>query len=582
MEKKKATIDVAQKKGFASLIGGTMKKRGIMTWLCAVCILFFLTAAACQNPPSTDSDMSGQADGEKTGILEGDQKDNPGGAEGAPGNLPEETTEPQGAPEPESTAVLVSIPEGLESFDGALVTVNGEKLPLYQVMVNTSQTWNGDTKTREPAGVGYMELAKGTAAVTVTLPYEIDYSSRVRPLSEGIIPVADLENRTLSFEITRPGAYTIEPNDDRRKAIHLFVTALAQEVPQDGKVLYFEAGLHTAENNPLISKNNVVTLTSGTTVYLETGAVVRAKFLANNASDITIMGHGIIDGSAFVRNSYTGEVTVPLEFNHCSNITLKDISVLDPAGWCVNFYFVRESKIDGMKIITSRSNGDGISIQSCQDITVSGCFVRSWDDSLVVKNYPDWGNRSIQGETAGIVFENCILWTDLAQSMEIGYETVGSKMEDITFRDITVLHALHRAPISIHNANNADIRNVRYENIVIEDASMTQGDTKGGSPVMEITAAYSPTWSDQHTVTGLGSVEGVTINGLKVLSGSKNISIGISGSVDTREGYLDEHWIRDISFWNVEIKGTLWNEETANLQCNRYTEHITITEGKER
>ena len=148
--KEKGSHRCRTEKGFASLIGGTMKKRGIMTWLCAVCILFFLTAAACQNPSknpaSTDSDRSGQTDGEKTGILEGGQKDNPDGAQGATEVLPEKTSKLQGSPEPESTAVLVSIPEGMESFDGASVTVNGEKLPLYQVMVNTSQTGTGIRK----------------------------------------------------------------------------------------------------------------------------------------------------------------------------------------------------------------------------------------------------------------------------------------------------------------------------------------------------------------------------------------------------------------------------------------------------
>lgn len=562
------------------MIGGAMKKREVIPWLCAVCMLVFLAGSACGKPSekgtSLESGKTEDVDGKGAGTVAEDK--NPDADTADTADIADTTQ----TPEPEAAAVPVSLPEGMEEFTGASVTVNGEKLPLYQVMVNTSQVWNADTKTRKPAGVGYVELSEGTLHVIVTLPYGIDYSSRVRPLSEGIIPVADLQNRTLSFEIRHPGTYIIEPNGDRTEAIHLFVAGPAEQVPQEGKVLYFGAGLHTAGNNPLIPQNNVVNLASGTTVYLETGAVVRAKFLADNAADITIMGHGIIDGSAFVRNANTGEVTVPLEFNHCSNITLKDISVLDPAGWCVNFYFVQGAKIDGVKIITSRSNGDGISLQSCKDIAVSGCFVRTWDDSLVVKNYPQWGNRSIQGETSDIVFENCIIWTDLAQSMEIGYETVGSRMEDITFRNITVLHALHRAPISIHNANNADIKNITYENILIEDASMTQGDTKGGNPVMEITVAYSPTWSDQHTVTGLGTVEGVTINGLKVLSGSKNISIGISGCMDTREGYLDEHWVRDVSFRDVTIKGNLWTEKTANLQCNRYTENITITEGKER
>ena len=43
--------------------------------------------------------------------------------------------------------------------------------------------------------------------------------------------------------------------------------------------------------------------------------------------------------------------------------------------------------IDGVKIITARPNGDGITVQSSRNVTVSNSFVRTWDDSLVVKNY---------------------------------------------------------------------------------------------------------------------------------------------------------------------------------------------------
>lgn len=537
-----------------------MKKRKSLSIVCLLGMIFFLAGCSGLSASTPKERQSQEERSEQAERLE------------------DGTKQEEEAVEDKQNIRITAIPEGASEFTGAVVMADGKKIPLYEVMVNTSQMWNGNTETREPAGVGYLEL-EGSTRITVTLPYEIDYSSKVRPLAAGIIPVADIENRTFSFEIDTPGTYIIEPNGDYGRAIHLFVSGFADAFVQDENVIYFGKGVHTAQNNPLIRPDNTIVLTSGMTVYLEAGAVVRAKFVAHNAKDITIKGRGIIDGSQFARNAYTGEVTVPLDFSDCSNVLLKDFSVLDPAGWCVNFYFLEDSRIENLKIITSRSNGDGISIQSCKNITVSGCFVRSWDDSLVVKNYPRWSNRSIQGETENIMFENCILWTDLAQSMEIGYETVGSKMENIVFRDITVLHALHRAPISIHNANNADISNVLYESIIIEDASMTQGDTKGGNPVIEFTVEYSPTWSDQHTTTGLGSISDVTVKGLTVLSGSKNISIGISGCKDMREDFQDEHWIKNIHLEDIKIKGKLWDSETANLQCNPYTEEITIFPG---
>ena len=105
-------------------------------------------------------------------------------------------------------------------------------------------------------------------------------------------------------------------------------------------------------------------------------------------------------------------------------------------------------------------------------MNVKECFIRSWDDSLVVKNYPKWSNKSEHGATRNIRFNNIIIWTDLAQSMEIGYETIGEVLEDVIFDNITVLHNLHKPVISIHNANNANIKNIIFRNITVEDASM--------------------------------------------------------------------------------------------------------------
>ena len=364
----------------------------------------------------------------------------------------------------------------------------------------------------------------------------------------------------------------VEPNGDPKKAIFLFVSDYADKdiEEQNNKVIRFGKGLHTSENNPNIV-NNTVTLSSNTTVILEDGAVVRARFVANNASNITICGTGIIDGSTFIRNATTGQVTVPLDFNYCTNITFKDFSVHDPAGWCVNWYFCSDSKIENIKIISSRSNGDGISLQSCQRIDVSDCFVRSWDDSLVVKNYPQWSNRDVEGVTRDITFRNCTIWTDLAQSMEIGYETVGQVMENIKFEDITVLHNFHKPVISIHNGNNANIKNVTYNRITVEDASMGRGDAGANNQLIEISVAYSSTWSDSHKKTSLGSIDSVTISNVTVYSGNIILPIKIVGCRDMRSGYgASIHYVNNVLLNNIWANGKQIGGSYAYLTVNEY------------
>lgn len=489
---------------------------------------------------------------------------------------PEQTEMPPEQTEPSenlqtSKVRFYDIPEGVEKYEETEITIEGERLPLYGVQVNVSQSWSANDYQRTLNGVGMFEL-EGRAVLTVKPSVPLNYASQVRPLSANIIPIANLQDNTLSFTIESAGEYVLEINGDKYNAVHLFVSEYGEDEPQGyDNVLYFPAGLHTAETSDYIDRNNNVTVNSNTLVYFADGAVVRAKFTANNATHIALAGRGVIDGSAFERDAVKGTVTVPIDFNDCKDVVLRDFTVLDPAGWCVNFYFINGAEIDGIKIISSRSNGDGISLQSCKNITVDGCFVRTWDDSLVVKNYPRWSDRSVYGATEQIVFRNCTLWTDLAQCMEIGYETVGELLSGVTFENITVLHALHNAVISIHNANNARVRDIVYRAITVEDGYYTAGE--GG--LIDIRVLYSATWSDAHAVTALGDIQGVLVENVKVISARK-IEITAGGCLDTRKGYESEHYVDGVTVKNVSLAGTYPTLEQCVFQNVGYLKGFTF------
>ena len=480
------------------------------------------------------------------------------------------------APEEEhksSTVRIHEIPDGAAEYDGAEISVEGKALPVYSVMVNTLQSWTANGYQRAENGVCLFEL-DGTAKVTVKPKTQIDYSSVMRPLSAKITPIANLQENTLTFTFKSAGEYVLEINGNAYDAIHFFVSGIddkgAEKYSGYGNIEIFSAGLHTAANDNRINSNNQITLSSNTLVYLADGAVVRGRFYAGNANNIAIAGRGIIDGSAFERDAQKGTVTVPLEFNYCKNILLEDFTVLDPAGWCVNFYFTEQSEINDIKIITSRSNGDGISLQSCKNIEVDGCFVRTWDDSLVVKNYPRWDNRNIHGATENITFKNCTLWTDLAQSMELGYETVGVTFSNISFENITVLHAMHLAVMSIHNANNAEIKGVTFKDITIEDGKAPAD----GVGIIDFRILYSSNWSDQHTSpTALGSVNKVTVENINVLS-ARRFTATVNGCYDSRAGFESDHFIDNVTVKNIALAG----QRPAQVEC-RFTISDKYTRG---
>lgn len=482
----------------------------------------------------------------------------------------------------DSKAYIYTVPEGVPLYEDAEVFIGDTKADIYQVKVNLSQVWNGLAPNRTNNGYIVMEL-EGKMVVTVKMKDEISETyTRVRPEARATELDFGLDKRSFSFTISSAGKYTIEPNGQRSQVIHLIVNERKEIAMNlnDPSVLFFGPGLHTAESSTLIPSNSIVNLESNKTVYLAYGAVVRARFYASQKSNIRILGGGIIDGATFPRiaGQPSGNTAfVPLDFNDCSLIQFEDFTVLDPAGWTVNWYFINDSTITNINIITSRSNGDGISLQSCQDIVVKDSFVRGWDDNLVVKNYPRWDNRNMHGTTRNIRFQDCTLWTDLAQSMEIGYETVGQVMEDITFENITVLKAYHKPVISIHNGNNAQIKRVTFKNITVEAAVMGGGDSGGNNQLIQLNNLWSSNWSDQHTVTPLGSIDGVLIENVRVLDGNNQIAIDIRGTVDTRTAYEGSiHLVKNVTLKDLMFKKVTVEEGYPYLTMNTYAEQISI------
>ena len=89
---------------------------------------------------------------------------------------------------------------------------------------------------------------------------------RIRPLSYGIAPA--VQGRTISFQLSRPCQPTIELDGGIERPLHLFANPLEVDPPRpnDQRVLYFGPGVHEI---------GTAKISSGTTVYLAGGAVVR-------------------------------------------------------------------------------------------------------------------------------------------------------------------------------------------------------------------------------------------------------------------------------------------------------------------
>lgn len=470
--------------------------------------------------------------------------------------------------------ILYEGPKPVAASTAVSMRANANELFVYETAVNNTHSWKSNyLPSLSTASVASFDFDGGSVQMEISVLDSEEELNHVvvRPLAEGIVP--EVEGSTIKFEIEKPGTYTVEYNDDAMTAMYIFANAIDYDAPTESSetVKYIGPGAWSIDN---------LSLTDGMELYISGGAVIQGTINAAGAGDIKISGHGFFDGSnneSWMLNGYAAYV--PINLSKCKNVDISGVAVLDPNAWCVNLYHCSDVSIDGVKLISARPNGDGITVQSCQNVTVKNSFIRTWDDSLVVKNYAtESGSDSVD-----ITFDNCQVWTDLAQSMEVGYETnKGNKInpiiQNVTFQNITVLHNFHKPVMSIHNADNCDISNIRYSNIVVEDASMGKGDAGDNAQLIDINNLKS-NWT---TVQDRGSISDVVFDGVYVLDGDDTIDFIEGNFCPIRiQGFDETSLCSNITVNDLYLLGDAVTDanvgDNSSTSIDKFTEGISFT-----
>ncbi len=323
-----------------------------------------------------------------------------------------------------SSVMSYPAPEGEQPSDLYKLKINGTPVFVYEARVSArpeNQAWPGYQRPLDQT-----ELA-GFAYWDMTGPVEIEIESKrpleqviVRPLALGIKPL--VESNTISFTINDPAPVVVEINDFHG-ALHLFPSPSMNPPPGDNPgVKYFGPGIHNAGR--IVLKDNE-------TVYIAGGAVVHGVINAENAQNIRVTGRGILDASSIERGAQKNM----LWFEKCRDVLVSGIILRDPHVWAAKPTNCDGVRFENVKLIGCwRYNSDGLDFLDCRDVLVSKCFVRSFDDSIIVKSFGGGGTIH------DITVEDCVVWTDWGISLGITYETRTDSIRNVTFRNCDILH----------------------------------------------------------------------------------------------------------------------------------------------
>lgn len=378
-------------------------------------------------------------------------------------------------------------------------------------------------------------------------------SAVVRPLRNGIRP--EVEDNDMIFTLKEPKNLSLEVNGEIYDNLFIFAGAPEKNRPEasDPDVVYFAPGVHRL--------NKPIKLKAGQTLYLAGGAFVEfdpkmtgTRISARKQSDIRIAGRGVLSMPGDRKKSYLG-----IHLFECDRVHVEGIIYLKEfMGWCNKIQQCRDVVYDNVRLISSDRFTDGIDVCSSDRVLVKKCMFRTGDDTYDVKAYNNVDCRNV-------VFEDCAAWSDgWGRPVHMGGEARCDVVENIVYRNIDVLHynplgQTHGA-ITLLNNDHAVMRNILYENIVVEDV-------RNDAFFIEIGCRYHKKWSKTPGDEFRGSIENVTFRNI-LFNGENSMSF---------YGYNAENRVSDIHFENVRINGErCLSEKDARMRKNDFVENITF------
>lgn len=463
---------------------------------------------------------------------------------------------------PRETNLVIPVQQGEIPSEDFTLKVNGKDVFVYQARVSAypiNQVWPGYQRP-----VGQTELASfasfdcdGRVEVELVSAREVQEAT-IRPLSYGIIP--EIEGNVIRFTLPGPGKIAVEVND-RHRAFHLFASRIETDKPDpdDPGVHYFGPGIHEA---------GTITLQSDESVYIEAGAIVYGNIEATGASNIRIGGHGILDASRIGRF----EARQMIALDQCEKVSVDGLICRDPHIWTLIVRNCRDVRISDLKLIGLwRYNADGIDLVNSRDILVEDCFVRAFDDNIVLKGMKRQDGLFEGASLKNIEVRDCVLWGDWGRTLEIGAETVADSIYDIRFLNCDVIHYVHMA-MDIQNGDRGLVRDVLFEDIRVEEPILDRAQIadhvylEGEIGKLVDLNIRDNMWSKDSI---RGRIDNISF---------RNITYtGKHFPITTMEGLNEQHAISNIHFENIVINGKrVRDAEDLGLQVNEYVSHVQI------
>ncbi|MFV3126475.1 glycosyl hydrolase family 28 protein [Niveispirillum sp. KHB5.9] len=362
-------------------------------------------------------------------------------------------------------------------------------------------------------------------------------------------PVPSVQDGKVHLMLDRPRNLALFFDDDRLHNLHIFAGDPVA-APEGSNVRRFGPGLHR-----LPEGEDAFRLRSGETAYLEGGAVLMGSFRVEDASDVRILGHGLILAPP-------GKNGAQFQVLRSRDVTVDGPIITQADSGVGRIAMSRDVRVSDVKGISGGKWTDGINVYSSEKVALDRLFLRTSDDCLTIYT----SRNEIVGDARDITIRNSTLWSDIAHAMFIGIHGNTPKpevIERVRFENIDVISIDEDDPeyegvMAITAGDSNLVRDVEFNNIRVD--RIEEG------KLFNFHVGYNTKYN---TSPGRG-IENIRLRDIRY-SG-----VGLP-SASLIAGYDEKRGVRGVSIENLVIGGRrITGLADANLEIGSFTQGITI------
>jgi polygalacturonase len=192
----------------------------------------------------------------------------------------------------------------------------------------------------------------------------------------------------------------------------------------------------------------------------------RALICATNASHVTISGHGAIFGPPLslsrLRNPRGPAL---IEFSDCQDVLLEDFSTQYQQLWSIHLLYCSNLTARGLHIRSINFNGDGLDIDSCQNVLIERCNIDTGDDAISLKSGRGLAAQQLARPTQNVVIKDSVLVSSIYAGIGIGTEMSGG-IRNVRIENCTLSGRQNGIFIKSRDGRGGFIEDVTGDNLV--------------------------------------------------------------------------------------------------------------------